>query len=120
MKLEIYENDLQQEHEIRYKLATAAIDYLENNCPIEIAEVPVFGRVKSRYDRMAEIANKNLAADEDLSPSFMGTYRAMLLELINVRRELLKKMHKNDEYADHLIRAKERELDLEEARTRRT
>lgn len=120
MKMEIPENYMQQEHEIRYKLATAVINYLENNCATEIVEIPVFGRVKSKYDRMVAIAEKNLEADEDLSPSFMKSYRSMLLALIDVRREELKKMHRNNEYADHLIRAKERELDLEETRTRKT
>ncbi|HEY0244850.1 MAG TPA: Na+/H+ antiporter [Mucilaginibacter sp.] len=120
MKLEVQENDIQQEHEIRYRLATAVVDYLENNCAKEITEIPVFSRVKERYERMAEIAGNNLSADGDISPSFLKTYRQMLLEIIDVRRNELKKMHKSKEYGDHLIRAKERELDLEEARMRKT
>jgi hypothetical protein len=72
------------------------------------------------YERMAELANKSLLADDDLPPSFMKTYRDMLLEIIRVRRDALKKMHRDNIFADHLIRAKERELDLEEARTRKT
>jgi Na+/H+ antiporter len=120
LKLETHENDVQQENTLRYKLAIAVIDYLERNCPTEIAEIPVFARVKSRYERMAELANKSLLADDDLPPSFMKTYRDMLLEIIRVRRDALKKMHRDNIFADHLIRAKERELDLEEARTRKT
>lgn len=120
LKMEVHENDAQQEYEIRYKLAKAVLDYLDNSCPAEIAAHAVFVRVKEKYERMAENANKGLAKDEETSPAFMKTYRAMLLEIINIRRQILKGMHINDEYADHLIRAKERELDLEEARTRRT
>jgi CPA1 family monovalent cation:H+ antiporter len=80
----------------------------------------VFSRVKERYERMVEIAEKNAAAEGDVSPSFLKNYRQLLIEIINVKRNELNKMHKNKEYADHLIKAKERELDLEEARTRKT
>lgn len=120
MKLEIHEDDAQQENEIRLRMATAVIDYLDTNCPKEIREIPVFSRVKERYERMAEIAEKNAAAEGDVSPSFLKNYRQLLIEIINVKRTELNKMHKSKEYADHLIRAKERELDLEEARTRKT
>jgi CPA1 family monovalent cation:H+ antiporter len=67
---------------------------------------------------MAEIAEKQLNG-EDQMPAFIHDYRQMLLEIIEVRRAELKKMHRNKEFADHLIRARERELDLEEARTRK-
>lgn len=120
MKLEVHENDAQQENEIRFRMATAVVDYLETNCPAEITEIPVFSRVKERYERMAEIAEKNAAAESDISPSFLKTYRQMLIEIIGVKRNELNKMHKSKAYADHLIKAKERELDLEEARTRKT
>ena len=120
LRPEVRENDLQQEQEIRYQMAKAVLNYLDSNYPAEIAEHQVFIRVREKYDRMAENASKSLTVKEEVSPSFMKTYRAMLLEIIDVRRQVLKTMHINNEFADHLIRAKERELDLEEARTRRT
>ena len=119
MKLEIHENNTQQEHEIRFKMATAVVEYLETNCPAEVTSIPVFSRVKERYERMAEIAGRNMSADDNVTPAFLKTYRQMLLEIIAVKREELNKMHKSKLYADHLIKANERELDLEEARTRK-
>ena len=101
-------------------MATVVVDYLESNCPKEIAEFPVFKRVKERYERMAQNADSNLKADNETSPSFLKTYRQMLLEVIRVKREELKKMHRGKEYSDQLLKAQERELDLEEARTRKT
>ena len=120
MKLEFNENESQQEQEIRFRLATVVVDYLDANCPQEISEFPVFKRVRERYERAAQNADSNLPANQDAAPSFLKTYRQMLLEVIRVKREELNKMHKQKEYADHLIREKERELDLEEARTRKT
>jgi Na+/H+ antiporter len=120
MKLEIHDDTEQQENEIRLRMATAVINYMETSCPKEIVEIPVFSRVKERYERMVEIAEKNISADGDIAPSFLKTYRQLLLEIINIKRNELNKMHKGKQYADHLIKAKERELDLEEARTRKT
>ncbi|UOE47492.1 hypothetical protein MTO98_24085 [Mucilaginibacter sp. SMC90] len=42
----------------------------------------------------------------------------MLLEIIGVRRNEFKLMHRNQEFTDELIRAKERELDIEEGEER--
>lgn len=120
LKLEFNENEPQQEQEIKLRLATAVVDYLEINCPKEIAEFPVFKRVKERYERMVQNADSSLKAENETSPSFLKTYRQMLLEVIRVKREELKKMHRKKEYSDQLIKAQERELDLEEARTRKT
>lgn len=119
MKLEVSEDDTLQNQQIRYRLANAVIGYLDEHCPTEVMENPVFSRVKERYERMADIANNHLIEGET-APAFLKTYHEMLLETINVRREELKKMHRHKEFADHLIRARERELDLEEARIRRT
>jgi CPA1 family monovalent cation:H+ antiporter len=118
LKLEVVENDISQEQQIRHRLATAVIAYLDDNCGQEIEAKPLFRRVKEKYERMAEIAEKQLNG-EDQIPAFIHDYRQMLLEIIEVRRAELKKMHRNKEFADHLIRARERELDLEEARTRK-
>jgi CPA1 family monovalent cation:H+ antiporter len=118
LKLEVVENDISQEQQIRHRLATAVIAYLDDNCGQEIEAKPLFRRVKEKYERMAEIAEKQLNG-EDQIPAFIHDYRQMLLEIIEVRRGELKKMHRNKEFADQLIRARERELDLEEARTRK-
>jgi CPA1 family monovalent cation:H+ antiporter len=118
LKLEVVENDISQEQQIKHRLATAVIAYLDDNCSQEIEAKPLFRRVKEKYERMAEIAEKQLNGEGQI-PAFIQDYRQMLLEIIEVRRGELKKMHRNKEFADHLIRARERELDLEEARTRK-
>jgi CPA1 family monovalent cation:H+ antiporter len=118
LNLKVVDNDRSQEQQIRHRLASAVITYLDANCSLEIEDKPLFKRVKEKYERMAEIAEKQMSDDEQI-PTFIHDYRQMLLEIISVRRDELKKMHRNKEFADHLIRARERELDFEEARTRR-
>jgi CPA1 family monovalent cation:H+ antiporter len=67
---------------------------------------------------MIEISNKKLLKEEieTSTPGFLPRYRQMLIELVNVRRNELQKLHKEKIYSGELIRNKERELDLEEAR----
>lgn len=122
LKLEVQENGEMQELNIRLKLAEASIDYMEEKYSEEISAVEPFRRLKERYARMAENANKRLTKTEEKESdiaAYIPEYRRMLLELIEVRRTELEKMRRNREYNDELIRSKEYELDLEEARMRR-
>lgn len=67
---------------------------------------------------MSEIANQKLLKEdtEKAVPHFLPKYRRMLLELVNVRRRELYKLRNEKSYSDELLRRKEHELDLEEAR----
>jgi len=114
------EKDKEHEHAMRLRLATAVVDYLESEYADESETIKAFNRVKERYERMADIAGKKLAKGDapEANPSFLVNYRKMLLEIIEVRRKELALMRRDKLYPDHLIRNKEQELDLEEARMR--
>ena len=70
---------------------------------------------------MREVARKKLdrqeteVEDED----FLPQYRQMLVELVQVRRLALKQYRYAKKFNEELIREREWELDLEEARLRR-
>jgi CPA1 family monovalent cation:H+ antiporter len=88
----------------------------------ESETVDAFTRLKERYERMVEIANKKLLQQEGdgIQPAFLPKYRLMLLELVEVRRKELAQMRQEKKYSEELIRKKEFEIDLEEARLRRS
>ena len=65
---------------------------------------------------MADISYKKIMEGEDEENNFLPAYRQMLTELIKVKREVLKRLRKEHLYSDEMIRSKEWELDLEEAR----
>jgi CPA1 family monovalent cation:H+ antiporter len=67
---------------------------------------------------MIEITNKKLLNEEDTAAtaSFLPRYRQMLIEIVSVRRKELQKLRSERIYAEELLRNKEWELDLEEAR----
>jgi CPA1 family monovalent cation:H+ antiporter len=119
--LKIKEDDNEEvEHEIiiRLRLAEAALSHLQSNYIDELNSVDAYIRIKERYERMVNIANRRLNKEEreaGMAP-FLPKYRRMLLELVSVRRSELHKLRSEKLYSDELIRNKEYELDLEEAR----
>jgi CPA1 family monovalent cation:H+ antiporter len=69
---------------------------------------------------MIEITRKRLETEEsdDDSASFLPHYRQMLIEIVEVRRKELNHFRTTGDYDEELLRERERELDLEEARLR--
>lgn len=121
LKVESPETEAHHEHAIRLRLATVVLDLLEKSYSEEATTIEAFIRLKERYQRMVDLANSRLAQDEaaQQAGSFVPKYRQMLLEAVQVRRAELNKMSRSREFPDELIRKRETELDLEEARLRR-
>jgi CPA1 family monovalent cation:H+ antiporter len=67
------------------------------------------------------MAAKRLEKEEgdEVTPEFLPRYRQLLLELVGIQRQELLQMRRDNEYPEELLRSKEFELDLEEARFRR-
>ena len=121
LRVEVNENAEEQKLSIRLRLAGAALDYITTEYTEETQAIDAFGRLKARYERMVEIANNKIGKDEKAEdyPSFLPRYRKLLLELVKVQRQELSQMRRTNEFPEELIRSKEFELDLEEARFRR-
>lgn len=121
LKIEAPESEAHHEHAIRLRLATAVLDLLERSYHEESANIEAFVRLRERYQRMADFANSRLKQEEaaQLSGSFVPKYRKMLLETVAIRRAELAKMTRLKEFPHELLRKRETELDLEEARLRK-
>ena len=123
LKIEVNEKEAQQLQSmaLRIQLAEAVLAYMDTNYVDEIRTHDTYQRVRDRYDRMIETAKKKLESDEeaaDGTDAFLPRYRQMLLELVDVRRKELSRFRRTKEYNEELIRDREWELDLEEARLR--
>jgi len=119
--LKIKEDDNEEiEHEIiiRLRMAEAALSHLQSNYMDELSSIDAYTRIKERYERMVDITNRKLKKEEKDAAAalFLPRYRRMLLELVAVRRSELHKLRTEKRYSDEIIRNKEYELDLEEAR----
>jgi monovalent cation/hydrogen antiporter len=104
--------------DLRIRLAESVLTYLDINYLEEIQKHETYKRVRDRYERMIEISKRKLESDEqkDEDVSFLPQYREMLIELVHIRRRELMYMRYKGEFSEELIREREWELDLEEAR----
>jgi Na+/H+ antiporter len=118
LKIEPDKENPEEEAAVRLRLANAALNHIQSNYAPELTANKAYVRVKERYERMIEIAQKKLLGPEEelASEDFLPKYRNMLLEVLKVRREELHQMHLEKFCSDDLLRNKEWELDLEEAR----
>ena len=119
LKIKEDENE-EAEHEIiiRLRMAEAALSHLQSNYVDELSSIDAYTRIKERYERMVTITSRKLNKEEKDAAAalFLPKYRRMLLELVAVRRSELHKLRSEKRYSDELLRNKEYELDLEEAR----
>jgi len=121
MRLEVQENEEEQQLSIRLRLATAVLDHITGEYGEEATSIDAFNRLKERYERMVQITSQKLEKEEgkEISPTFLPRYRQLLLELVAVQRRELSQMRHDNLFSEELLRSKEFELDLEEARFRR-
>lgn len=121
LKMEVKEEDEEVKLALRLRLANIVLEYITTNYPDESNTIEAFGRLKARYQRMVAITDKQMKSDgaEGKPPAYLPRYRKLLLELVNIQRQELSRMRRDNEYSDELLRNKENELDLEEARFRR-
>jgi len=117
----VKENEEEQRLSIRLRLATAALEHITTAYSSESESIDAFNRLKARYERMVEITGKRLESEEgdEVAPAFLPRYRQLLLELVDIQRKELSHMRRINEFGEELLRSKEFELDLEEARFRR-
>ncbi len=103
---------------IRLRLAESVLTYLDLNYPEETQNNDTYKRVRDRYERMIDITKRKLENDgeDPETQSFLSQYRQMLIELVHIRRRELKYMRYKGEFSNELIKEREWELDLEEAR----
>ncbi|HUR66740.1 MAG TPA: Na+/H+ antiporter [Chitinophagaceae bacterium] len=103
---------------LRLKLAESVVLYLDMNYAQEMQQHDSYKRVYERYERMMGIARKQLAGDKkaEAEAAFLPQYRQMLIELVHIRRRELQYSRYKAEFSEELMREREWELDLEEAR----
>jgi NhaP-type Na+/H+ or K+/H+ antiporter len=104
LRVEVQEDHIQQEQEMRLRMANATLDFLNAEYADESDTIDAFSRVRERYERMVEIASQKLAEEESdqKTGSFLPRYRKMLLEVVAIRRKELSKMRQERKYDEEL------------------
>ncbi|HXB07603.1 MAG TPA: Na+/H+ antiporter [Puia sp.] len=122
LKIETMENKEEEKLGIRLRMANAIVDYMNTHYTEESGTIEAFNRLKNRYERMAAITSSRLKMEgenDGTADKFLPRYRRLLIELVDVQRQELARMRRDNEYSEEVLRNKETELDLEEARYRR-
>jgi monovalent cation/hydrogen antiporter len=114
------ENVEEQEAAIRLRLATVSLDHMQSSYGDEVGAIDAFNRLRDRYQRMIENANNKLlnTEKETAKADFLPKYRTMLVEIVTIKRQELQRLKRERLYSDEILKAREWELDLEEARLR--
>ena len=122
LRIEVKDDEEEQQLSIRLRLANAVLDYITAEYGQEAESIEAFTRLKARYERMIAITSTKLEKQQaggEVVPTFLPRYRQLLLELVKVQRQEVSHMRHDNQYEEELLRKKEHELDLEEARFRR-
>lgn len=116
------DKQLLHDHLLNLQLAEASLAFIDSNYQDDLKNNEPFRLVRNRYEKMvqhsrekANLEQRQLTEGED---DFMPRFGQMMLELIEVKRERLTTYMQNQEFGEELIREKQWELDLEEARLR--
>ena len=106
----------EQEAIMRKKIATYALDMLNNKYGDEIAGNDLLRSLKARLEGDVTFANNYIASDEgDVHVSHkIARYRVILTDLINEQRRILRKINKKDGVDEEIVRKHLAQLDLEE------
>ncbi len=121
LKVEVNEeSEKTQDIDLRIQLAETVLTYMDMNYSEHAINHDAYKRVKERYERMIEMTKRKLdsAEAQEEDNNFRKEYRQMLIELVQVRRLALKRFRYAKQFNEDLIREREWELDLEEARLR--
>jgi CPA1 family monovalent cation:H+ antiporter len=103
---------------IRLELAKQSIQYLDANYAVEMSQYETVGRIKEQLQRSIKATESTMHEEEKRKAlsSVRGLYRKIMLELVSLRRDGLKKMGHENRFDDEVLRVMESSLDLEEAR----
>ena len=121
LNIPVEENDEEHNKTIQHRLAVTVLEYLQQIYKDEIVSDTATKRIYQRYQHIAETHDQEVQDEkkEENNQSVIHS-RKVLLELIRIRRQELKLINKEEKFPDEILRRKETELDLEEARLRQS
>lgn len=108
----------QEELEVRMKIASAAITYIEENFSYGVVTDEVLAQIKTKYEiRISRLMKqKGTKAKPRIDEEQIIQFHSLQHELINIERSLVIGLRKEGKISDEVLRRLEYELDLEEAR----
>ncbi|MEP6467141.1 MAG: hypothetical protein ABJB05_12605, partial [Parafilimonas sp.] len=109
-----------EEYDVRTKVVTSAINYIEDNLSLSSDEL--LHNIKSKYEvKYNRLQKTDLPANyfgkgQKLPGNIFNDFSKMQLDLLDIERKTLSQMHRKGNASEEIVRKIEKELDLEETR----
>ncbi|MGN6439305.1 MAG: Na+/H+ antiporter [Agriterribacter sp.] len=109
-----------EEYEVRTKVVSSAITYIEEN--LSLVSDEILNNIKSKYEvKYNRLQKTDLPANyfgkgATLPVNVFNEYSKMQIEVISVERKAIQDLHRFGMASEEILRKIERELDLEETR----
>lgn len=109
-----------EEYEVRTHVVSDTIAHIEEN--LSLVQDELLHNIKSKYEvKYNRLQKTDLPANyfgkgQTLGGNIFNEFTQLQIDLINVERKTLERLHKNGEASEEILRKIERELDLEETR----
>jgi Na+/H+ antiporter len=116
LKIRSYSFGVENEIKARIKLASAAIEYIEENISYGTVSDDVLAQIKNKYELRINHLRKSLQEEEEGYDDSFEQFHELQGKLLNIERGILADMHKKGAADEEILRKLEYELDLEESR----
>jgi monovalent cation/hydrogen antiporter len=109
-----------EEYEIRTHVVSDTITHIEEN--LSLLQDELLHNIKSKYEvKYNRLQKTDLPANyfgkgQTLEGNIFNEFTQLQIDLINVERQTVERLHRNGEASEEILRKIERELDLEETR----
>ncbi|OZI05865.1 Na+/H+ antiporter [Siphonobacter sp. BAB-5385] len=108
----------EQIESLRQELTQLSLEHLDTHYAYEMEQYEVVGRIKAQLISQVSVTKNALQSNDQSSGllTVQDLYRKVMLDLVEVRRLALERLKKESRFDDEILRAKESELDYEQAR----
>lgn len=109
-----------EEYEVRTNVVTETITHIEEN--LSLVQDELLHNIKSKYEvkynrlQKTDLPSNYFGKGQTLGGNIFNEFTQLQIDLINVERKTVERMHRKGEASEEILRKIERELDLEETR----
>ena len=110
----------EQEAGVRLHLRMAAVKHLQHQYPAELEANELVARLQQRMQTEVSLTTRTLNALEvdQSGRDALRQYHRILLDVLQVEREVLAHLRHHDSFDDEVLRQQEAQLDLDEAKVK--
>lgn len=120
LNIELKENRSALNTSMDLSIAKQVVEFLDENYPKETQELPNFKRVRDTYVQILDdLEEQPVVSEAAKRHSYITQYNKMMLDIVDLKRNALNKFRREDSFPETLIRNKEYQLDLDEAKLRK-